>query len=284
MSDISALEDRLIRLVQEFNEFRNTNPLERSSVRGGTLRFIGGMLILDTGATLRLIGTLDGDGNFHWSGPWRFDSANGGSIAGNVALEGDFDLTGKITADGIRIQDGRIHVGAGASEIIIDGADGSVTAGNVKIKDGKITVGTGASQIVIDGATGSITTGNVKIQDGKITIGAGAAQIVIDGATGKLTVGGMAIDPADGGKVTFPGGAQLRADVGNGIQMQIGTVKISAQPGAITLSVGTRSIGISSSGIRLALPTMTVAQAGTGAFPGAVVSNSSGDAFRVVPN
>lgn len=251
MSDISALEDRLIRLIQEFNEFRNTNPLERSSVRGGTLRFIGGMLILDTGATLRLIGTLDGDGNFHWSGPWRFDSPQGGSIAGDVVLEGDFDLTGSITADGIRIEDGMIHVGTGASEIIINGADGS------------------------------ITTGNVKIQNGKITVGTGSAQIVIDGATGKITVGGMTIDPADGGKVTFPGGAELRADVGTGIQMQIGTVKISAQAGAITLAVGTRSIGISSTNIRAALPTRAMSLY-PGSFLNSVVSDSSGNMFRIV--
>lgn len=250
MSELDELRDQLTELRREFNEYRNTNPLERSSVRGGRLRFIGGSLVLDTGATLEIIGTLDGQGNFQWSGPWVLDSPSGGRIGGDVELSGDFDLTGVFTADGIRIEDGKIHVGSGASEI------------------------------VIDGATGAITTGNVKIQDGKITVGTGSAQIVIDGATGKITVGGMAIDPADGGKVTFPGGAQLRADVGDGIQMQIGDVKISAQATSVSLSIGTRGLIINSGGFRFtSVPTKTAAA--TGLPAGAAHLDGNGSLFRI---
>lgn len=247
-------------LQHDVRRLLSGRQLENSSVRNGMLRFIGGVLRLDSGALLDLIGqwrlrgpgAITGDvfseGKWTQVGPWDF--TGDGDLAGDVDLSGNFNLIGKFTAGDIRIEDGKIHVGSGASEI------------------------------VIDGATGSITTGNVKIQNGKITIGTGSAQIVIDGGTGKITVGGMAIDPADGGKVTFPGGAQLRADVGNGIQMQIGTVKISAQAGAITLSVGTRSIGISSTGIRLDLPTKTAAA--TGLPAGVVHADSNGNAFRIV--
>lgn len=264
MSDLNALADRLAQLIQEFNEFRNTNPLERSSVRGGTLRFIGGTLILDTGATLELIGTLDGQGNFHWSGPWRFDSANGGSIAGNVDLEGDFDLTGKITADGIRIEDGKIHVGAGASEIIIDGADGSVTAGNVKIKDGKITVGVGGSQIVIDGSTGKITAGNVTVEPNKVTVG---------GADGNTVLTNSQIQFANGGIVA--------TDASGGISMRAGNTRVRAADGVVQLTIGTRSLTINASGISANLQTAPLAN-WPGRQVGDVVSTSSGDLYRIV--
>ena len=217
-------------LQREVRRLLSGRWLENAAVRGGRLRFIGGVLRLDSGALLDLIGQWRFRGNgaitgdVYSEGKWTqvgdYDFTGDGDLAGDVDLSGNFNLTGKFESVGIRIEGGKIYVGAGAG------------------------------------------------------------QIVIDGATGTITVGGMTIDPADGGKVTFPGGAQLRADVGTGIQMQIGTVKISAQAGAITLSVGTRSIGISSGGIRAALPTAPIAS-WPGRAAGDVVSNSSGDLFRI---
>lgn len=100
--------------------------LENSSITKGRMRFIGGLLLIDTGGTLQIIGTLDGEGNFRWVGPWEFDSPEGGRIAGDVDLAGDFGLTGKLTAQNVRIQDGKILVGEGSSEIVIDGATGTI--------------------------------------------------------------------------------------------------------------------------------------------------------------
>lgn len=106
------------------------------------------------------------------------------------------------------------------------------------------------------------------------------SQLIVS-SLGKITVGNMVIDPADGGKITFPGGASLRADVGNGIQMQIGNVKISAQANFVMLTVGTRSIVINSSGISAGLPTAPLSN-WPGRQVGDVVSNTSGDLFRIV--
>lgn len=132
-------------------------------------------------------------------------------------------------------------------------------------------------------ATGVLTQNGAwnLVGNGKILGSVDISGILSVIAGGLIKVGAMTIDPADGGKITFPGGAQLRADVGDGIQLQIGNVKISAQAGAITLSVGTRSIGINSSNIRAALPTAPIAN-WPGRAVGDVVSNSTGDLFRIV--
>lgn len=104
---------------------------------------------------------------------------------------------------------------------------------------------------------------------------------LIVSSVGKITVGNMVIDPADGGKINFPGGAALRADVGNGIQMQIGNVKVSAQSTFVMLTIGTRSLVINSSGISMQLPTITRANSNN-AVVGSVWSNGSGDLYRVI--
>lgn len=120
--------------------------LENASITKGRLRFIGGLLRLDSGARLEGVGTFD------WSGP--------GSIAGNwEVLQG-----GVIKVGGVLISPvggGRIMVGAGPVGIILDGGAGSMTTGNVRIEGGKIYVGTGANLIVIDGATGKVTIGSM---------------------------------------------------------------------------------------------------------------------------
>jgi hypothetical protein len=218
--------------------------LENASVRGGRLRFIGGILRLDSGALLDLIGQwrLRGPGAItgdvfsegKWTQVGDYDFTGEGDLAGNVTMSGDFDLTGMFKSGNVRIEDGKIHVGAGASEIIIDGADGSVTAGNVKIKDGKIIVGAGASQVVIDGVTGKILAGN------------------------------MAINPANGGLVEFPGGASVKAGTGGGVSVVAGSyLAVITSAGA---SVGKSGLNLSvTDGVGfqfVGLPTITTTASG----------------------
>lgn len=214
--------------------------LENASVRGGRLRFIGGILRLDSGALLDLIGQwrLRGPGAItgdvfsegKWTQVGDYDFTGDGDLAGNVKLSGIFTLIGKFIA------------------------------GDIRIEDGKIYIGLGGTQIVIDGATGAITTGNVKIQNGKITVGTGSVQIVIDGATGKILAGNMAIDPTDGGSVAFPGGAVVRGAPGGGAEVRQGSyaavvTSSGASLGKVGLAVAvTDANGISFAGVPTGSP------------------------------
>lgn len=217
------LETAIKNLQHDVRRLLSGRWLENASVRGGRLRFIGGILRLDSGALLELIGqwrffgngAITGDvyseGKWTQVGPWDF--TGDGDLAGNVKLSGIFTLIGKFIA------------------------------GDIRIEDGKIYVGLGGTQIVIDGTTGAITTGNVKIQNGKITVGTGSVQIVIDGATGKILAGNMTIDPADGGSVAFPGGATVKAGTGGGVSVAAGNYQaVISSAGA---SVGKSGLNLS---------------------------------------
>lgn len=241
-AEIRALKER-VRILE------TATPLQDASVTRGRLRVASAdgfvaEAVAGGAPAVRVTGLQVVDGVLRITG--TLEGSGTWSWSGTLTQTGTTNLNGPWNLNGV----GTIA--------------GNVTATGTLTQNGPWNlVGVGT-------ITGDVTqTGNTT-QQGSVTVT----------GSGKITVGGMVIDPADGGKVTFPGGAELRADVGNGIQMQIGTVKISAQAGAITLSVGTRSIGISSSGIRAALPTTPIAS-WPGRAVGDVVSNTTGDLFRV---
>lgn len=97
-------------LYTEVARLKSGAFLENSSVSQGRMRFIGGLLLIDSGGTLQVIGHFNGEGDFEWSGPWKFDSGDG-EIAGNVKLTGDFDLIGRLINGDVRIEGNRIHIG-----------------------------------------------------------------------------------------------------------------------------------------------------------------------------
>lgn len=92
---VQRLIDWLKRLERRIKSLETAPTLQNTSVTKGRLRFIGGLLLIDSGGTLQVVGTFDGNGDFTWSGPWKFDSGDG-EIAGDVALTGDMSLTGNM--------------------------------------------------------------------------------------------------------------------------------------------------------------------------------------------
>ena len=117
LDDLSDVYRELRALRRELNHLRSGIPLENTAVRNGRLRFIGGLLLIDSGGRLQIVGQLDGEGNFEWSGPWRFDSGDG-EIAGNVDLTGILSLLGTLsvaTGGSIEVGDVVIESGVGGS-------------------------------------------------------------------------------------------------------------------------------------------------------------------------
>lgn len=112
-----AAELRAIR--DDIRELKTAVPLQNASVTQGRLRFIGGLLLIDTGGTLEVIGFLKGDGTFEWSGNWKFVDGNG-EIAGNVDLTGDFTLIGKLLAGDVTVEKDKITVAGGASPVTLE--------------------------------------------------------------------------------------------------------------------------------------------------------------------
>lgn len=174
--DISDVRAELRALKEQVRILMTANPLESSSINKGRVRFIGGLLRIDSGGRFELEGTMEGSGAIIWEG--TIDQTGSTFLRGPVAITGE---DGTLTVDAETLL-------RGLTRIL---ADLQVEAG------------------------GKIVTGNVRIEDGKIYVGAGD-EIVIDGATSEIRVGGLTIDPADhDGMITFPNGGQLLAFEGN---------------------------------------------------------------------
>lgn len=166
LRDLSDVTYWMRKLIYRLERLEYGTMLENSSITEGRMRFIGGLLLIDSGGTLQVIGHFNGQGDFKWSGPWKFDSGDG-EIAGDVKLTGDFDLTGKLTAGNVRIEDGKIYVGTGAAQIVIDGATGKIAAGNMTmdptVSGGALTFANGA-QVFTDADTVQLFKGNSVVQ------------------------------------------------------------------------------------------------------------------------
>lgn len=224
-------EDAIKAMQHDIRRILSARWLENSSVRNGKLRFLGGVLRLDSGALLDLVGQ------------WRF--VGNGAITGDVFSEGKWTQVGpwEFTGDG---------------DIFGD-----------------------VNQI------GILKQGNIRLQDGKIYVGIGGAQIVIDGATGKILAGNMTIDPADGGSVTFPGGAKLAVGLTGGTS-SVGLIPGgSADISVNTLTAWMRALGASISvttgQARISAPNVFIPDLPAGAPAGAkavLVDPSTGKLYR----
>lgn len=143
--DLNDLWGWIQRLVRRVERLESGAMLENASITNGRLRIISGTLRVDSGGRLEVVGTVQIDGTttvtgtFNVSGPWNL-TGNGTitgatSISGNVTITGDLTLagSGKFTSGNVRIEGGRVYVGAGGNLIVIDGATGKITAGSLTI-------------------------------------------------------------------------------------------------------------------------------------------------------
>lgn len=208
------------RLIRRVDRLYSGAMLENSSITNGRMRFINGLLLLEQGSELRLIGILNGDGTFSWTGPWKFESSQGGEIAGDVILSGNFNLLGKFESDGIRIQDGKIYVGIGGVQIVIDGDTGTITAGDMVINpadggsvsfpggamvqadpDGGIRIIQGDA-VVNAGSVASLRKANVSVIAGPLGVDINASGLRLTVNTANVYMPGLPAKPS--GATTLP--------------------------------------------------------------------------------
>lgn len=209
----------LERMVDAQQHARRENPFESASVRNGQVRFIGGRLLIDAGGTLQVIGQFDGNGNFQWSGAWKFDSGDG-EIAGDVKLTGDFELLGKLLAGDVRIEDGKVYVGG----MVLDPA----------VAGGALTFPNGSRLEADDENNGErLIAGSAVVNVGAVTsIRKGPSSVIV--ASDEVTV-----NAAGGGDITLLGRiVASRADMPTIVDPNVeeGTVRILAS-GALARTV-----------------------------------------------
>lgn len=178
----------LERMVDAQQHARRENPFESASVRDGQVRFIGGRLLIDAGGTLQVIGRFDGNGSFEWSGSWKFDSGDG-EIAGDVRLTGDFELLGRLLAGGVRIEDGKVHVGG----MVLDPAE-----------HGGAVIFPNGAQVFTDGDTIQVFLGNsvVQVSEDYARLQHGGNVLQLDGDGVRVSPG--AVGAAASGETVSP--------------------------------------------------------------------------------
>lgn len=122
-------------LMRRVRALETQSPLEHSSITGGRVRFIGGLLQVDSGGSVVIVGTLQVDGvstvtgQFNVDGP--FNLAGDGTITGQLTISGPVDITGDVDLTGVMTVTGDIEVTG----------SGRIKVGNIIIEDGKIKAG-----------------------------------------------------------------------------------------------------------------------------------------------
>lgn len=132
-------------------------------------------------------------------GALRVASEEGLIVEGSAVVTGLLQVIGRLQVIGLGI----LEVGSliDLTGLLRVNAGGAITIGDIRIEGGKIYVGSGAAQIIIDGATGRILAGGMEIDPtdgGSVTFPGGA---VVTGFTG----GGVMMKDGDSTAVVSEG-------------------------------------------------------------------------------
>ncbi len=165
MRDLSDNTGWVRDLIRKVERLHNGAMLENASVTNGRLRFIGGLLRVDSGGRVEIVGTLEIDGEttvtgtFTVTGPWEI--SGDGTITGDVELAGEMRVTGEVIVEGA--QPIRLHqVGGvamaefGPSGRVWSAGDGVTIAcpggGYITVYSGGVDIGAFGGTAAISGA------------------------------------------------------------------------------------------------------------------------------------
>lgn len=234
-----APERAIWRLLERVDRLENATPLASTSVTNGQTRFIGPNSIIIVGSgrvdgTWLVNGNLQGAGVMDWTGLWNM--IGDGKIFGDVEVLAD----GRIVAGNVRIEDGKIYVGVGASQIVIDGATGGITAGGLAIDPatdgGAVTFPGGATISSSGGAVKMwVGTNQVTVSAGLVSLTLGDKSIMI--TPSQITVNGQTVfnDPVTTNDILEAEGG-INAN-GATLRNQIRFPDLPIAPGSVTSNV-----------------------------------------------
>ena len=171
--DIKSLFEWQDKVNRKLSRIFSGAFLENSSITNGRMRFIGGLLRIDSGGRVEIVGTLQIDGTtnvtgtFNLDGPWNLKG--NGNITGNVTVTGDINVTGT----------GRIKVG----NMVLDP---SSNGGSVKFSGGPEVYASGQTLSLYSGA---LNGGSVDLSPGLAKVSGGGARWLEVNSTGFRMVG-----------------------------------------------------------------------------------------------
>ncbi|CAN7221299.1 hypothetical protein LJR044_003162 [Microbacterium foliorum] len=180
-------EKQLEKLSKDVARLQRTNPLESASVTSGRVRFIGGLLRVDSGGRVEIDGTFVGAGGMTWTGTVTLESTF--TQNGPWFLNGPGTISGNVTQTGNTNQQGNVALAGG----------GKLTAGNVTVEPNKVTVGTAPNAAVLQNGELALSNGAkvaVGLTGGSSSIGllpGGSADISVNTLTAWLRATGSTI-------------------------------------------------------------------------------------------
>lgn len=169
--DLSDAFGWLEKLERKVSRIYSGAMLENSSITNGRLRLIGGLLLVDSGGRVEIVGSLqiagtttvtgrfEMTGDFEVSGPWKFTGP--GEITGDFDISGDVTITGKVTQVGDMDVEGVFTLKGDGWSITGNGEiTGDVSLkGTISVDGGRIEVG----DMVLSEANGGSLAAPVQI-------------------------------------------------------------------------------------------------------------------------
>ncbi|PRB14459.1 hypothetical protein [Microbacterium sp. MYb62] len=189
IDDLNDIKAELSGLRQRVRELETGTPQQSMSITEGRMRFIGGLLRIDSGGRVEIVGflqiqgqadiigpvTISGDthstGEWTQVGPWHLNGD--GSIAGDVDITGDLNLLSDLIVSSL----GRIKVGGMTF-------DPSIAGGAVTFPNG--------AQVFTNGSTIQVYLGNgvVQVSDSEVKMQLGGTSLRL--TSGHIYGAGMA--------------------------------------------------------------------------------------------
>ncbi|MGL3150664.1 hypothetical protein ACSS7Z_09910 [Microbacterium sp. A82] len=193
MPDLSDAFSQIRELQSEVRRLRSGIQLENSSITDGRMRFIGGLLRVDSGGKVEIVGTLDIDGtttvtgSFTVTGPWELE--------GDGTITGDVTITGNVTSVGTFTQNGPWHLNGPGD---IDG-DYTQTGSATVNGGGKITIQGAGGDVVLDSSYSDprilLGAANINAGPGALSFNTGGAGVSMYLTDGTIRIPAMATKP-----------------------------------------------------------------------------------------